>query len=82
MPGKDVNGQPFIFQDARGEKPDRMVPYSVCYLLDDRPEEAILSLETGFIFGYKLIEIMEEYTVEQGEFRMSRTVNFCHGRSS
>jgi hypothetical protein len=52
------------------------------HLLDDGSEEAVLSLETGLIFGQELVKVMEEYTVEHGAFRMSGTVNSCHSRGS
>lgn len=49
---------------------------------DDGSEEAVLSLETGLIFGQELVKVMEEYPVERGAFRMSGTVNSCHSRDN
>jgi hypothetical protein len=50
-------------------------------LLDDRPEEPILLLETAFIVGQEPVEMMKKHPVEDGALGMSRTVNSCHSRS-
>jgi len=48
--------------------------------LDDRPEEAVLLLETALVFGEELVEMMKKHPVEDGAFRMSGTVDSCHGQ--
>jgi len=58
------------------------VEVALDHILDDGSEEAVLSLETGLIFGQELVKVMEEHPVEHGAFRMSGTVNFCHSRGS
>jgi len=52
------------------------------HFFDDRTEEAVLSLETGLIFGQELFKVMEEHPVEHGAFRMPVCVYLCrwHGR--
>jgi hypothetical protein len=52
------------------------------HILDDGLEEAVISLETGLIFGQELVKVMEEHPVEHGAFRMSGTVTSCHSRDS
>jgi hypothetical protein len=47
--------------------------------LDNRPEEAILLLETAPVFGEELVEMMKKHPVEDGAFRMSGTGDSCHG---
>jgi len=58
------------------------VEVALDHILDDGSEEAVLSLETGLIFGQELVKVMEEHPVEHGAFRMSGTVNSCHSRGS
>jgi len=48
--------------------------------LDNRPEEAILLLETAPVFGEELVEMMKKHPVEDGAFRMSGTGDSCHGQ--
>jgi len=49
-------------------------------VLDDRPEVAVLPLETVLVLGEKPVEMMEEHPIENRAFRMSRTVDFRHIR--
>jgi hypothetical protein len=49
------------------------------HFFDDRPEVALLPLETGLILGDKPLEMMEQYPVEDGPLRMSRTINSRYG---
>jgi hypothetical protein len=50
------------------------------YLLDDRPEEAVLPLESALIFGKEPVEVMKQHPVEGSPFRMSRTIHSRHGK--
>jgi hypothetical protein len=43
------------------------------HLLDYRPEEPILPLETTLILRQKPVEMMEKHPVENGPLRMERT---------
>ncbi|MGB7297106.1 MAG: hypothetical protein WBC70_16090 [Candidatus Aminicenantales bacterium] len=58
------------------------VKVALDHLLDDRPEETVLLLETGLIFLKELVKVMEEHPVEHGALRMTGTVNSCHSRES
>lgn len=58
------------------------VQIALHHFFDDGTEEAVLSLETGLIFGQELFKVMEEHPVEHGAFRMSGTVNSCHSKES
>jgi len=49
------------------------------HLLDDRPKEAVLPLESALIFGKEPVEVMEQHPVEGSPFRMSRTIHSRHG---
>ena len=49
-------------------------------LLDDRPEIPVFLLKTFLIFSKKPLEIMKKHTIEHCMFRMTLTVNPCHGR--
>jgi len=44
-------------------------------LLDDRPEEAILLLETALILRQESVEVMKYHPVECSPFRMSRAID-------
>jgi hypothetical protein len=50
------------------------------HLLDDRPEETVLPLETTLILRQEPVEMMEEYPVKDRPLRMSRTINSRHSR--
>jgi len=56
------------------------VEVAVHDLLDDRPEEAILPLESALIFGKEPVEVMEQHPVERSPLGMSRTVDSGHSR--
>jgi hypothetical protein len=43
------------------------------HLLDDRPEEAVLLLETSLILSQEPVEMMEQHPVKDGPLRMSGT---------
>jgi hypothetical protein len=47
--------------------------------LDDRPEEAVFLLETAFLLAQEALEVMEQYPVEDGPLRKSRTIDARHG---
>ncbi len=47
-------------------------------LLDDRPEIPVLLLEAPLVFGQEPVEVMEQHTVEDRAFRMSRTIDSLH----
>ena len=55
------------------------VEITLDHLLDDRPEKTVLPLETGLILSQEPVEMMEEYSVEDGPLRMSGTVDSRHG---
>jgi len=48
-------------------------------LLDDRPEEPILLLETALVFCQKPVEVMEQHPIENGPLRMPGTIDSRHG---
>jgi hypothetical protein len=50
------------------------------HLLDDRPEKAVLPLETTLILRQKPVEMMEEYPIKDCPLRMSRTIDSRHSR--
>jgi len=41
-------------------------------LLDDRPEEAVLSLEAALVLGQEALKMMEQHPVENRALRMSK----------
>jgi len=47
-------------------------------ILDDRPEITIVPLEAALVFGDEPLEMMEKHPVENGAFRMTRTVDSRH----
>jgi len=47
-------------------------------ILDDRTEVAIFALKTPLIFRDKPLEMMKKHPVENGAFRMTRTVDSRH----
>jgi hypothetical protein len=47
-------------------------------ILDDQPEETIVPLEAALVFGDEPLEMMEKHSVENGAFRMTRTVDSRH----
>jgi hypothetical protein len=49
------------------------------HLLDYRPEEPILPLETTLILRQEPVEMMEKHPVENGPLRMSRVIDSGHG---
>lgn len=51
-------------------------------VLDDRPEIAVGPLETILVLRDKPLEMMEQHPVENGAFRMARTVDSRHIRES
>jgi len=48
------------------------------HLLDDRPEITIVPLESALVFRDEPLEMMEKHLVENGTFRMTRTVDSRH----
>jgi len=48
------------------------------HILDDRPEITIVPLEPALVFGGEPLEMMEKHPVENGAFRMTRTVDSRH----
>jgi hypothetical protein len=50
------------------------------YLLDDRPEIAMLPFETILIFSKEPLEIIKEHPIKNRVFWMALVVNPCHGR--
>jgi len=48
------------------------------HLLDDRPEKAVVPLETGLILDQEPVEIMEQHPVESRALRMARTIDSRH----
>jgi len=49
------------------------------HLLDYRPEEPILPLETTLILRQKPVGMMEKHPVENGPLRLSRVIDSGHG---
>jgi hypothetical protein len=49
-------------------------------ILDDWPKEAVLPLETILVFTKEPIKIKKEHPVKHRVFRMTLTVDPCHGR--
>jgi len=47
-------------------------------LFDDRPEETIVPLEPALVFRDEPLEMMTKHPVENGPFRMTRTVDSRH----
>jgi hypothetical protein len=47
-------------------------------VLDDRPEETIVPLESALVFGDEPLEMMKKHPVENGAFRMARAVDSRH----
>lgn len=56
------------------------VQVALNHLLDDRPEEAVLLLETAVIFCQEAVEVMEEDAVEDGVFGMTGTIDSWHSK--
>jgi len=54
------------------------VQVALDYLLDDRPEVAVLALETVLVLDQDPFEVMEEHPVENGTFWMAGTVESWH----
>jgi len=52
------------------------------HFLNHRTKIAILSLKPGFILKEELPKIMKKYLVEDSEFRMTLTIDPCHGTVS
>jgi hypothetical protein len=50
------------------------------HLLDDRSEEAVLLLETSLVLCQEPVKIVKKHPVENGPFRMSRTIDSCHSK--
>jgi hypothetical protein len=48
-------------------------------ILDYRTEVPVLLLKTILIFCNKFVKIMKQHPVEHSPFRMTLTVNPCHG---
>jgi len=48
------------------------------YLLDNRPEEAILLLEAALILGQETIKVMKQHPIKDSLFQMSRTIDSRH----
>ena len=46
---------------------------------DDRPEKAVLPLETGLILSQEPVEIMEKHPAEDGPLQTSGTAESHHG---
>jgi len=46
--------------------------------LDDRPKIPVFPLESALILGDKPLEMMEQYPVEDGPLRMTRTIDSRH----
>jgi hypothetical protein len=51
-------------------------------ILDYRTEIPVFLLETILIFSKKPLEIMKKHTIEHCMFRMTLTINPCHGRDN
>ena len=49
-------------------------------ILDDRPEISVVPLEPALIFRDEPLEMMKKHPVENGPFRMSRTIDSCHSK--
>lgn len=45
------------------------------HVFDDRPEITIVPLEAAFVFGYEPLDMIKKHSIENGAFRMTRTVN-------
>jgi hypothetical protein len=81
----DVKQKPFLTTvrtpDA-GKHAARVAAVEVAlnHILDDRPKEAVLLLETSIILGQEPVEMMEEYPVKDRPLRMSRTIDSRHSR--
>jgi hypothetical protein len=50
------------------------------HLLDDRPEISVVPLEPALIFRDEPLEMMKKHPVENGPFRISRTIDSCHSK--
>jgi hypothetical protein len=48
------------------------------HLFDDRPEITIVPLESALVFRDEPLEMIEKHPVENGTFRMTRTVDSRH----
>jgi hypothetical protein len=48
------------------------------HLFEDRPQKAVFPLEPALIFRDEPLELMKKYAVENGPFRMTRTVDSRH----
>jgi len=63
-----------------GEPAARIAAIEVLFdqLFDDRTEEAVFTLKTLLILRDETLEMMEQHPVEDGAFRMARTVDSRH----
>jgi hypothetical protein len=48
--------------------------------LDDRPEEAVLLLETRVIFGQEPVEAMEQHPIKDGPLGMAKAIDPWHSK--
>lgn len=60
-----------------GEAAARVPAVQVALLdfLDNRPEEAVLSLEAVLIFSQEPVEVMEQYPINDSALGMTRTID-------
>ena len=72
---------PTVWTPDAGKPAHRIATIEILlnHILDDGTEEAILSFKPALVLSEKLLKVMKKHPIKNSKFRMTLTVNPCHG---